>query len=57
MKKFFIILFIKLINIILKLFKINGGNILGKIAKKLDSNIIKYFKINCPVIAVTATNR
>lgn len=57
MKDFFIILLVKIINIAIKLFGKNGGNVLGKIANKLDKNIIKYFKIDCPVIAVTATNR
>lgn len=28
----------------------------GKIARKLNPNILKYLKIDCPVIAVTATN-
>ena len=33
-----------------------GGNFLGKIAYKWNPNIFKYFKVNSPVIAVTATN-
>ena len=33
-----------------------GGNFLGKIAYDWDRNIFKYFKVDCPVIAVTATN-
>ena len=33
-----------------------GGNFLGKIAFKWNPNIFKYFKVNSPVIAVTATN-
>ena len=56
MYNFLIILFTKILNLLLKLFHKNGGNILGKIALKLNSNILKYFKVNCPVIAVTATN-
>ena len=32
------------------------GNFLGKIAYDWDRNIFKYFKVDCPVIAVTATN-
>lgn len=43
-------------NIILKLLGKQGGNIIGKIAKKLNPNILSYFKVDCPVIAVTATN-
>jgi len=35
----------------------NGGNLLGKIAYDWNPDIFKYFKANCPVIAVTATNR
>ena len=50
------IMILKLINIILKLFGKHGGNIIGKIAIKLNKNMLEYFKINCPVIAVTATN-
>lgn len=51
-----VILIVKLLNLATKLIKKNSGNLLGKIAKKLSPNIIKYFKIGCPVIAVTATN-
>ena len=47
---------LKIINIILKLFGKQGGNIIGKIAVKLNPNMLAYFKINSPVIAVTATN-
>lgn len=43
-------------NIILKLLGKQGGNVIGKIAKKLNPNILSYFKVDCPVIAVTATN-
>ena len=56
MKDFFIILIMKILNLILKIFGKHGGNFLGKIAYDWDSNIFKYFKVNCPVIAVTATN-
>ncbi len=34
----------------------NGGNFLGKLAYDWNPNIFKYFKIDCPIIAVTATN-
>ena len=56
MKNFFIILVMKILNIILKIFHKNGGNFLGKIAFDWNPNIFKYFKVNCPVIAVSATN-
>lgn len=56
MKNFFIILTTKILYIILKLLGKNGGNLLGKIAYDWNSQIFKYFKINCPIIAVTATN-
>lgn len=56
MYNFFIIFFTKVLNLILKLLHKNGGNVLGKIALKMNSDILKYFKVNCPVIAVTATN-
>lgn len=56
MKDFFIILIMKILNIILKICRKNGGNFLGKIAFDWDRDIFKYFKVNCPVIAVTATN-
>ncbi len=56
MKNFFIILIMKLLNIALKICGKNGGNFLGKIAFDWNPNIFKYFKVNCPVIAVTATN-
>ena len=46
----------KILSGIIGIFKKNSGNVVGKIAIKLRPNIIKYFKINCPVIAVTATN-
>lgn len=50
------IIILKFINIILKLTGKQGGNVIGKIAKKLNPNILSYFKVDCPVIAVTATN-
>ena len=50
------VIFIKILNILLNLAKKNGGNILGKIAIKFNKNIFNFFKVNCPVIAVTATN-
>ena len=57
MKDFFIILIMKILNLILIFFnKIYLILILGKIAYDWDSNIFKYFKVNCPVLAVTATN-
>lgn len=56
MKNFFITLSMKILYFILKLFKKNGGNLLGKIAYDWNPKIFKYFKINCPIIAVTATN-
>ena len=56
MKNFFIVLAMKLLNIILKICGKNGGNFLGKIAFDWNPNIFNYFKIKCPVIAVTATN-
>ena len=56
MYNFFTILIIKIIQIILKLFNKQGGNLPGKIALKLNPNILKKLKINGKVIAVTATN-
>lgn len=56
MKNFFIILIMKILNFILKILGKKGGNFLGKIAYDWNPNIFKYFKINCPIIAVTATN-
>ena len=50
------ILLVDILNIGLKICGKHGGNFLGKIAYKWNSDIFKYFKINCPVIAVTATN-
>lgn len=56
MKNFFIVLIIKFIYFALKIMGKNGGNFLGKLAYDWNSSIFKYFKINCPIIAVTATN-
>ncbi len=56
MKNFFIILIIKISHFVLKIMKKNGGNILGKMAYKLNPNMLKDLKISCPIIAVTATN-
>lgn len=56
MKNFFIILIMKLFYIGLKILRKNGGNLLGKIAYDWNRDIFKYFKVDCPVIAVTATN-
>lgn len=56
MKNFFIILIMKILNIALKICGKHGGNFLGKIAFDLNPEIFKYFKVHCPVIAVTATN-
>ncbi len=56
MKNFFIILAMKILNLVLKICHKNGGNFLGKIAFDWNPEIFKYFKVNCPVIAVSATN-
>ena len=56
MKNFFIILIMKLFYFALKICRKNGGNLLGKIAYDWNPGIFKYFKVPCPVIAVTATN-
>lgn len=42
--------------ILCKILKKDNGNMLGRIVKKLNPNILEYLKIDCPVIAVTATN-
>ena len=46
----------KIIIFILKIFKKNGGNLPGKVAYKINKKIFKYFKIDCPIIAVMGTN-
>lgn len=56
MKNFLIILITKIIILILKISGKNGGNLPGQFAYKRSKNIFKYFKINCPVIAVVGTN-
>lgn len=56
MKNFFIILAMKILNILLKICHKNGGNFLGKIAFDWNPEIFKHFKVDCPVIAVSATN-
>ena len=56
MRNFFIILSMKILNVILKICHKNGGNFLGKIAFDWNPKIFEYFKVNCPVIAVSATN-
>ncbi len=56
MKNFFILLIMKILYLALKIARKNGGNFLGKIAYDWNPAIFKYFKIDCPIIAVTATN-
>ena len=56
MRNFFIVLIMKIMYFVLKICGKNGGNFLGKIAYDWNPEIFKYFKVNCPVIAVTATN-
>lgn len=56
MLNYILIAFLKFLNVILKIFGKQGGNVTGKIAKKINNNILKCFKVDCPVIAVTATN-
>lgn len=56
MKNLLIILVMKILNILLKICHKNGGNFLGKIAFDWNPLIFKYFKVHCPVIAVSATN-
>ena len=52
-----IVIFIcKFICKIMNLLGKNGGTLPGNIALKLNKNILKYFKINGKVIAVTGTN-
>lgn len=53
---FLTILLTKIVMFVLKIAKKNGGNLPGKIAFKINKNIFKYFKIDCPVIAVVGTN-
>lgn len=56
MKNFFILLAMKILHLGLKIAGKNGGNFLGKIAYDWNPNLFNYFKIDCPIIAVTATN-
>ena len=56
MKNFIIILITKILYIVIKIAGKNGGNFLGKLAYDWNPQIFKYFKIECPIIAVTATN-
>ena len=56
MKNFFIILAMKILHFILRICGKNGGNLLGKFAFDWNPDIFKYFKLDCPVIAVTSTN-
>ena len=55
-----VILFAKVLNffanILCKILHKDNGNMLGKIVKKLSPDLLKSIKIDCPVIAVTATN-
>ena len=55
-----VIIFAKILNffanILCKILHKDNGNLLGKIVKKLSPDILKSIKIDCPVIAVTATN-
>ena len=43
-KNFIIILLMKILKIILKILGKQGGNVLGKVAKKLNPQIIKSFR-------------
>ena len=56
MKNFLIVLITKILYVLLKIEGKNGGNFLGKLAYDWNSNIFQYFKIDAPIIAVTATN-
>lgn len=55
-----VIVIAKILNVIAKvlckILKKDNGNFLGKIVRKMNPNILSYLKIDCPVIAVTATN-
>ena len=44
------------LRILCKILKKDNGNLLGKIVRKMSPNILAYLKVDCPVIAVTATN-
>lgn len=56
MKNFVIILIVKIICFIMKIFGKHGGNLPGKLAYKWNSTIFNYFKIRGQIIAVTGTN-
>ena len=56
MKGFLTILITKIILFACKLIGKHGGNTPGRYAYKLNKNILKFFKVNCPVIAVVGTN-
>ena len=56
MYKIFTIIFAKILNIFLKIIGKHGGNVIGKLALKINPNILSKLKINSRVIAVTATN-
>lgn len=56
MKGFLTILVAKIVILMCKIAKKNGGNTPGVYAYKINKNILKYFKINCPIIAVVGTN-
>lgn len=52
----FILIFIKLVTHIMKLFGKKGGTLPGKLALKLNKNIYNYFKIAGKIIVITGTN-
>ena len=54
---FVIVLLINVFYFFMKLVGKNGGNLPGMIAYRLNPYCLKWFKIDCPVIAVTGTNR
>lgn len=56
MKKFITILISKTIILIMKILGREAGNLPGKVAYKLNKNILKNLQIDCPVIAVVGTN-
>ena len=56
MFKIFTIIFAKILNVFLKLIGKHGGNVIGKIALKINPKILSSFKVDSRVIAVTATN-
>ena len=50
------IFIVKIISALMKFLGRKAGNYPGIIALKMNKNILKKLKINCPVIAVTGTN-